>query len=125
MLLVLAPVMLMMASPVNFLHHTSWQVDDIDDVCRGACAILGGHPERHVWGLDRHHAGSDFFLCLEDPAGNFSEYYSDMDCIPEDDIWKPWAGKARRALFDWGAAATVFLEPEDLAGLMTGQQTRG
>ena len=40
---------LVLSAPVNFLHHTSWQVDDIDDVGRGAYAMLEGHPERHVW----------------------------------------------------------------------------
>jgi catechol-2,3-dioxygenase len=70
---------LVLAAPVSFLHHTSWQVDDVDDVGRGACAMLEGRPERHVWGLGRHYAGSNFFWYLKDPAGNFSEYYSDMD----------------------------------------------
>ena len=60
----------------HFLHHTSWQVDDVDEVGRGATAMLEGHPERHVWGLGRHHIGSNFFWYLKDPAGNFSEYYS-------------------------------------------------
>src|SRR6478672_8270011 len=27
-------------APVNFLHHTSWQVDDVDDFGRGATAML-------------------------------------------------------------------------------------
>ena len=35
---------LVLAAPVNFLHHTSWQVDDIDDVGRGAHAMLEGQP---------------------------------------------------------------------------------
>ena len=68
----------------HFLHHTSWQVDDIDEVGRGATAMLEKHPERHVWGLGRHHVGSNFFWYLKDPAGNFSEYYSDIDCILDD-----------------------------------------
>ena len=42
---------LVLAAPVGFLHHTSWQVDDVDDVGRGAQAMLEGRPERHVWGL--------------------------------------------------------------------------
>jgi catechol 2,3-dioxygenase-like lactoylglutathione lyase family enzyme len=77
---------LVLSAPVNFLHHTSWQVDDIDDVGRGAYAMLEGRPERHVWGLGRHFAGSNFFWYLKDPAGNFSEYYSDMDCIVDDQL---------------------------------------
>lgn len=35
---------LALAAPVNFLHHTSWQVDDIDDVGRGAKAMLETTP---------------------------------------------------------------------------------
>src|SRR5580692_6634498 len=50
---------LALASPVSYLHHTSWQVDDVDEIGRGASAMLDDHPERHVWGLGRHHAGSN------------------------------------------------------------------
>ena len=50
--------------------------------------MLAGRPERHVYGLGRHYAGSNFFWYLKDPAGNFCEYYSDMDCIVDDQLWK-------------------------------------
>ena len=63
---------LALQSPINYLHHTSWQVQDIDDVGRGATSMLEGNPERHIWGLGRHFAGSNFFWYLKDPAGNFS-----------------------------------------------------
>lgn len=113
---------LALAAPVNFLHHTSWQVDDIDEIGRGAMAMLEGHPERHVWGLGRHHAGSNFFWYLKDPAGNFSEYFSDMDCIPEDELWKPEVFEGAQGLFNWGPPPPPsFLNPEDLAAHMTGQ----
>src|SRR5207245_1234149 len=82
---------LVLQAPVGFLHHTSWEVDDIDEVGRGAAAMLEDHPERHIWGLGRHHAGSNFFWYLKDPAGNFSEYYSDLDCIADDQLWTPEA----------------------------------
>jgi len=111
---------LVLSAPVNFLHHTSWQVDDIDDVGRGAYAMLEGHPERHVWGLGRHFAGSNFFWYLKDPAGNFSEYYSDMDCIVDDQLWTPEDLEGARGLFAWGPPPPPsFLHPEDLATLMT------
>ena len=93
---------LVLAAPVNFLHHTSWQVDDVDEVGRGAFAMLEGRPERHVWGLGRHYAGSNFFWYLKDPAGNFSEYYSDMDCIVDDQLWTPEDLEGARGLFAWG-----------------------
>jgi catechol 2,3-dioxygenase-like lactoylglutathione lyase family enzyme len=112
---------LVLAAPVNFLHHTSWQVNDVDDVGRGAATLLERDPARHVWGLGRHHAGSNFFWYLKDPAGNFSEYYSDMDCIPEDAIWKPEDFEGAQGLFAWGPPPPPsFLHPEDLAALMTG-----
>jgi catechol 2,3-dioxygenase-like lactoylglutathione lyase family enzyme len=112
---------LVLGAPVNFLHHTSWQVDDIDDVGRGAFAMLDGNPERHVWGLGRHYAGSNFFWYLKDPAGNFSEYYSDMDCIIDDQLWQPEDLEGARGLFAWGPPPPPsFLQPDDLAAMMTG-----
>ncbi|MFI6095054.1 VOC family protein [Lentzea sp. NPDC051213] len=117
---------LVLRAPTTFLHHTSWQVDDIDEVGRGATAMLKGHPERHVWGLGRHHAGSNFFWYLKDPAGNFSEYYSDMDCIVDDQLWTPEALEGAKGLFSWGPPPPPsFLRPEDLAELMTGAHAPG
>ncbi|MFC9552302.1 VOC family protein [Rhodococcus sp. NPDC056960] len=112
---------LVMAAPVNFMHHTSWQVDDIDEVGRGAHAMLDGNPERHIWGLGRHYAGANFFWYLKDPAGNFSEYYSDMDTVPEDELWSPEVLHGLQGLYAWGPPPPPsFLEPDDLAALMTG-----
>jgi len=116
--------LLIMSAPLSFLHHTSWQVDDVDDIGRGAFAMLEDHPERHVWGLGRHHAGSNFFWYLKDPAGNFSEYYSDMDCIIDDQLWTPEVLEGARGLFNWGPPPPPsFLHPEDLAALMTGSHS--
>jgi catechol 2,3-dioxygenase-like lactoylglutathione lyase family enzyme len=112
--------MLVMAAPANFLHHTSWQVDDVDEVGRGALAMLEGRPERHVWGLGRHYAGSNFFWYLKDPAGNFSEYFSDMDCIVDDQLWTPEDLEGARGLFAWGPPPPPsFVHPDDLAAMMT------
>ena len=118
--------LLVLRAPVTFLHHTSWQVDDVDDVGRGAFAMLEDNPERHIWGLGRHHAGSNFFWYLKDPAGNFSEYYSDMDCIVDDQLWTPETLEGARGLFNWGPPPPAsFLHPEDLAALMTGAHSNG
>ena len=108
-------------APVPFLHHTSWQVEDVDEIGRGASDMLAGHPERHVWGLGRHHAGSNFFWYLMDPAGNFSEYYSDMDCIVDDQLWTPESFEGAKGLFSWGPPPPPsFIRPDDLAELMAG-----
>jgi len=112
---------LVQQAPVAFLHHTSWQVDDVDEVGRGATAMLAKDPGRHVWGLGRHHVGSNFFWYLKDPAGNFSEYYSDLDCIVDDALWQPGVWEGPRGLYSWGPPPPPsFLAPEDLAALMTG-----
>jgi catechol 2,3-dioxygenase-like lactoylglutathione lyase family enzyme len=112
--------LLLQPAPMAFLHHTSWQVDDVDEVGRGAMTMLEGHPERHVWGLGRHFIGSNFFWYLRDPAGNFSEYYSDMDSITDDQLWTPGMWEpSLRALYAWGPdVPPSMLEPDDLADLM-------
>jgi catechol 2,3-dioxygenase-like lactoylglutathione lyase family enzyme len=112
--------LLIQPSPVAFLHHTSWQVGDVDEVGRGAVRMLDGHPERHTWGLGRHCIGSNFFWYLRDPAGNFSEYYSDMDTITDDQLWTPGTWEpSLQTLYTWGPdVPPSMLEPEDLAELM-------
>jgi catechol 2,3-dioxygenase-like lactoylglutathione lyase family enzyme len=112
---------LVQQAPVGFLHHTSWEVDDVDEVGRGATAMLEGHPERHTWGLGRHYIGSNFFWYLRDPAGNFSEYYSDIDCILDDQVWEPGIVAGEKSLYAWGPPPPPsFLKPDDLADLMAG-----
>ncbi|MEU6646696.1 VOC family protein [Saccharomonospora sp. NPDC046836] len=112
---------LVTSAPVNFLHHTSWQVDDVDEIGRGAMRMLEDHPERHVWGLGRHHIGSNFFWYLRDPAGCFSEYYSDMDCVVDDALWRPEVWDEAKSLYSWGPPPPPsFVHPEDLAALMSG-----
>jgi catechol 2,3-dioxygenase-like lactoylglutathione lyase family enzyme len=116
---------LVQQSPVAYLHHTSWQVNDVDDVGRGATKMLERDPARHVWGLGRHHIGSNFFWYLRDPAGNFSEYYSDMDCVVDDAAWKPQVWGEARSLYSWGPPPPPsFLHPEDLGALMTGAHSQ-
>ena len=117
--------LLILAASVVYLHHTAWQVDDVDDIGRGATALLEGHPERHVWGLGRHHAGSNFFWYLRDPAGNYSEYYADLDDIPEDFEWTPESHAGPLGLYNWGPPPPPsFLEPDDLMDLVATRRAR-
>jgi hypothetical protein len=82
--------------------------------------MLAADPTRHVWGLGRHYIGSNFFWYLRDPAGNFSEYYSDLDCVVDDELWKPASFTDIRALYAWGPAVPPsFLAPDDLAELIS------
>lgn len=108
-------------APVAFLHHTSWQVDDVDEIGRGATTMLEQDPSRHVWGLGRHLVGSNYFWYLKDPAGNFSEYYSDLDVISEDQLWKPEVWHGSSAYYAWGPdTPPSFIHPDDLTELMAG-----
>ena len=82
-----------------------------------------GHPERHAWGIGRHWVGANFFYYLRDPAGNFSEYYSDMDEILDDQLWEPGVFDMAEVIKpkDWGPPLPASLiAPEDLAELMAG-----
>lgn len=113
--------LLVQSAPVQFLHHTSWQVEDVDEIGLGAQSLLSKDPARHVWGFGRHHIGSNFFWYFRDPAGNFSEYYSDLDCIVDDQLWKPGVFEGMRSLYSWGPPPPAsFLRPDDLAELMAG-----
>jgi catechol 2,3-dioxygenase-like lactoylglutathione lyase family enzyme len=117
--------LMVMSAPVPFMHHTSWQVDDIDDVGRGAATMLEADPARHVWGLGRHNIGGNFFWYLRDPAGNFAEYYSDLDVIVDDAAWTPELFGGRKSLCAWGPPPPPsFLRPDDLAELMTQSHSR-
>jgi catechol 2,3-dioxygenase-like lactoylglutathione lyase family enzyme len=106
---------LVLRAPSAFLHHTAWQVDDVDEVGRGATQLIERDPERHVWGPGRHHVGSNFFWYVRDPAGNFCEYYSDVDRIIDDDAWTPGRFEGPKSLYSWGPPPPAcFLEPEDV-----------
>jgi catechol-2,3-dioxygenase len=111
--------LLVQPAPVPLLHHTSWQVDDVDEIGRGASALLTSDPTRHVWGLGRHYIGSNFFWYLRDPAGNFSEYYADLDVIVDDELWEPGVWDGLRSLYAWGPPVPdEFLAPDDLVDLI-------
>lgn len=111
--------LLVQPAPVTFLHHTSWQVDDIDEIGRGARALLAADPTRHVWGLGRHAVGSNYFWYLRDPAGNYTEYYADMDVIADETRWTPGEWDGPNALASWGPEPPPeFLVPPDLGELM-------
>ena len=53
----------------------------------------------------------------------FSEYYSDMDCIIDDQLWTPGELEGARGLFAWRPPPPSFPHPEDLAAMMTGARS--
>ena len=107
--------LLVQDAPIPLLHHTSWQVEDADDVGRGGNAMVATDPDRHLWGLGRHHIGSNWFWYLRDPAGSFAEYYADLDVITDDSAWTAMAVADKRALYAWAPPVPDdFLAPPDL-----------
>lgn len=112
-------------APVQFVHHTSWQLPDVDAVGMAAMQMIAQDQERHVWGLGRHYLGSNYFWYLRDPAGNFSEYYSDMDVILDDAEWEAGLWEGTKSFYSWGPPPPRQMrEPEDLAALMMGAHSR-
>jgi catechol 2,3-dioxygenase-like lactoylglutathione lyase family enzyme len=105
----------LVSSPVPFLHHTSWQVEDVDQIGHGAMRLLGIDPTCSVWGLGRHFLGSNYFWYLRDPSGNYAEYFADLDQIAEDAEWLARTWEPEKALYAWGPPLPPhFLEPLDL-----------
>ena len=106
-------------APAQFLHHTSWQVDDLDEVGRGASHMVKQDPTRHAWGLGRHNVGSNFFYYLRDPWGNLTEYYSDLDVITDPLQWTAGVHDPRAGTHAWGPRPPRgFFGPDDVADLM-------
>jgi catechol 2,3-dioxygenase-like lactoylglutathione lyase family enzyme len=113
--------LLVQPAPVAFLHHTAWEMDDLDAVGRAAAAMVAADPTRHVWGLGRHGIGSNVFWYLRDPAGNFAEYSADLDVIADEEAWRVAASSAAHPLAAWGPPVPpAFLAPEDIAALARG-----
>lgn len=108
-------------SEVPILQHYSWECDDTDHVGALATSLLRWTPDRHVWGLGRHFAGSNYYWYLRDPSGSFIELYSDMDIIDDDDEWE----RRGRTPFEfenvanaWGPNLPLeFVVPADLDNL--------
>jgi catechol 2,3-dioxygenase-like lactoylglutathione lyase family enzyme len=114
--------LLVQPGPLAFLHHTAWEMDDVDAVGAAAAAMVAGDPTRHCWGLGRHAIGSNYFWYLRDPAGNFAEYTSDLDVIADEEAWKVAASLPAAGLAAWAPPVPrEFLAPEDIVALAGGQ----
>jgi catechol 2,3-dioxygenase-like lactoylglutathione lyase family enzyme len=112
---------LVQPGPFSFLHHTAWEMDDVDAVGRAAASMVAADAARHVWGLGRHAIGSNFFWYLRDPAGNFAEYSADLDVIADAEAWKVAASTPAHGLAAWAPPVPAsFLAPEDILALVRG-----
>jgi catechol 2,3-dioxygenase-like lactoylglutathione lyase family enzyme len=113
--------LLVQPGPLAFLHHTAWEMDDLDAVGRAGAAMVAADASRHVWGIGRHGFGSNVFWYLRDPAGNFAEYSSDLDVIADDEAWRVAASTAMHPLAAWAPPVPpAFLAPPDIVELARG-----
>ena len=107
--------LLVQPAPRAFMHHTAWELGSVDEVGRAAMRMLERDPASQVWGLGRHLVGSNYFWYLRDPAGNFAEYSSDVDVIPDGTVWQPGDFHGRAQLYAWGPPPPLeFLLPSDI-----------
>ena len=114
--------LLVQPGPCSFLHHTAWEMNDVDAIGAAAAAMVAANPRCHVWGLGRHAIGSNYFWYLRDPAGNFAEYTSDLDVIADAEAWRVATAAPVGGLSSWGPPVPPeFLMPEDVAAMASGR----
>lgn len=110
--------LLVQPGPFPFLHHTAWEMEDVDAVGTAAAAMVAVDARRHAWGLGRHGIGSNYFWYLRDPAGNFAEFTSDLDVILDEAAWKRASAGPVAGLAAWGPPVPrEFLAPDDMVVL--------
>lgn len=85
------------------LHHSSWEVNNFDELAIGA-QLMADKGHRIGWGLGRHTLGSNLFHYMRDPWGSWIEYFTDIDQISEN-----WQGR------DWDIPPAVWcpMMPEE------------
>jgi catechol 2,3-dioxygenase-like lactoylglutathione lyase family enzyme len=94
-------VLAFLASDRPGFHHASFEVENVDQIGLGACAMLDkGYGDG--WGFGRHVIGSNFFHYIRDPWMSLAEYFCDIDYIPADMDWKPTDYAAEDSLYVWG-----------------------
>ncbi len=63
------------------LNHFSYEVRDIDDVMMGHDHLRTKGKYKHMWGIGRHHLGSQVYDYWCDPWGRVHEHWTDSDRI--------------------------------------------
>ncbi len=82
-------------------HHSSWDVESLEDVGRGAGQMAAAGWSKG-WGTGRHVLGSNYFHYVQDPWGSFAEYSADIDYVPAGHNWAGDNWPPEDSLYLWG-----------------------
>ncbi len=83
------------------LHHSSWNVNSIDEVGLGKQQMAeAGYVKG--WGIGRHVLGSNYFQYVRDPWGSYAEYSYDIDFVAHDHEWPAADHPPADSLYVWG-----------------------
>ena len=83
------------------LHHSSWDVESVDDVGLGA-ELMRAKGYVKGWGVGRHVLGSNYFHYVQDPWGSFAEYSHGIDFVPADVEWPAADHPPEDSFYIWG-----------------------
>ena len=67
------------------LNHVSFEVEDMDDLMLGHQYLAQKDKYEHMWGVGRHHLGSQVFDYWADPWGRVHEHFADSDRLNASD----------------------------------------
>lgn len=115
-------------APAPYLNHYALEQDDFDAVMKSATRYLAQHgQDRHVAGPGRHTIGGNVFWYLCDPAGNYCEFFTDMDQIVGDHAWQAedWAGADHWSVWGELKQPEAMFRPADMRAIIQGWQAAG
>jgi len=102
-------VVALLKSSAPGFHHASFEMGNIDEAELASMRFLSkGH--KHAWGPGRHGVGSNYFHYFRDPWNGMTEYFHDMDYIPEEAAWEAEEWTKKDGMFLWSADG---MPPED------------
>ncbi|MFT4711662.1 MAG: catechol 2,3-dioxygenase-like lactoylglutathione lyase family enzyme [Candidatus Azotimanducaceae bacterium] len=110
--------------PVPYLNHYAIEHDDFDSVFRAASLYIRSRDEEHsIAGPGRHQIGGNIFWYMLDPAGNFFEFFADMDQIVDDAAWTikdDWDHTDSWSIWGEQKQPEVFFVPKDMPTIIQG-----
>lgn len=95
----------MFIAPIDHVHHTSFEVQDVDAQQLGN-QWMRGQGWQPFWGVGRHVIGSQIFDYWADPSGNLIEHFTDGDLLTAE-VPPGYTTGDDGSLYTWGPDMTV------------------